>query len=63
MNDAMIAQLAIALAPVAQQLIIEGGKLIIEMKKEMTTDEMIKALEASRSTAWPQLDFKPEASA
>lgn len=57
MNAQQIAQLAIALAPVAQQIVVEGGKLIATYKATLTSEEMTRALELSKSANWPAIDF------
>lgn len=40
------------LAPVAEQFILRGVQLVVDFKKDMSTDDMIKALEASKSVNW-----------
>jgi len=55
----MIAQLLIVLAPLIKDAVVEGGKLITTFRDDITQDDLNKALEASKSTSWPVLDFKP----
>lgn len=57
MNFATIAQLAVILAPLAKEIVVEGGKLITTFRENLTQEEINKALEASKSASWPQLDF------
>lgn len=52
-----IAQLAIVLAPVAKEIVIEGGKLVAEFKEQLSPEDMTKALELSKSDNWPKIDF------
>lgn len=56
MNPATL-QLIIAMLPVAERLVIEGGKIVATLRADLTADEMIAALEASKSANWPKLDF------
>lgn len=57
MNAAAIAQLAIILAPLAKEVIVEGGKLITTFRADLTQAEINKALEANKSSTWPDLTF------
>ncbi len=57
MNAAQIAQLAIILAPIAEQIIVEGDKIITTYRSNMQQSDIDKALELSRSANWPQLTF------
>lgn len=57
MNFATIAQLAVILAPLAKEIVVEGGKLITTFRENLTQDEINKALEASKSANWPDYDF------
>ena len=59
MNAAQIAQLAIILAPIAQSIVVEGGKMIATYRENLSQDDLNKALELSKSGAWPELSFKP----
>lgn len=52
-----IAQLAIVLAPVAKEIIIEGGKLVAAFKDQLSPEDMTAALELSKSDHWPKIDF------
>jgi len=60
MTAAQIAQLAIILAPLAQSLVVEGSKLVATMREDLNQDDLNRALELSKSTSWPALDFKAE---
>jgi hypothetical protein len=57
MSGAELAQLAIILAPIAQEIYTEGSKMIITYKQKLDQSEIDKSLELSRSANWPQLDF------
>lgn len=57
MTAAAIAQLAIILAPVAQDIFVEGEKIVVTYKQKLDQQEIDKSLELSRSASWPQLDF------
>jgi len=57
MNPAMIAQLAIILAPIAKDIAVEGGKIIANFRDNLSQADLDKALELSRSTTWPALTF------
>lgn len=63
MNAAQIAQLAIILAPLVSDLVVEGSKIVANFRQDMTQDQLNQALELSKSAAWPELDFgiKPPA--
>lgn len=57
MNPAQIAQLAIILAPLMQSMVVEGGKIIANIKADLSQKDINDALELSRSANWPTLDF------
>ena len=57
MKAADIAQLVIILAPIVKDLAIEGNKVVATMRQDISQDDLNKALEASKSAAWPDLDF------
>lgn len=57
MTPAEIAQLAIILAPIAQEIIVEGGKIVATYRENLTQDQINHALELSKSATWPVLDF------
>lgn len=62
MNEATIA-LIISLIPVAEKLVFEvGGKLIELDTANVTKEDMLKALEKSKSQNWPVLSFTSPAS-
>lgn len=58
MNPLMIAQLAVILAPLARDIVVEGGKMIATFRDNITQEDINKALEASKSLTWPELSFK-----
>uniref|UniRef100_C6E6S0 Uncharacterized protein n=1 Tax=Geobacter sp. (strain M21) TaxID=443144 RepID=C6E6S0_GEOSM len=58
MTGEQAAQLAVILAPIAQSVVIEGTKVIATMRENITQENLNQALEASKSTSWPELDFK-----
>lgn len=52
------ADMVVALAPVASKMLLEvGGQLIEINTSKMTRDELVGALERSKSANWPQLRF------
>ena len=57
MSPAQIAQLAIILAPLVQDLVVEGTKLVATFKSDLTQEDLNKALELSKSATWPELTF------
>jgi hypothetical protein len=57
LNPLVIAQLAVILAPLANNLVIEGGKMIASFRTDLTQDDLNKALELAKSASWPELDF------
>jgi hypothetical protein len=57
MTAQQIAQLAIILAPIMQDLAVEGSKVIVTMREDITQDRLNQALELAKSANWPQLDF------
>lgn len=57
MSPAQIAQLAIILAPLVKDLVVEGSKLIATFRDDLSQDDLNKALELSKSTTWPELTF------
>lgn len=52
-----MAQLAVILAPLAKEVIVEGGKIIATFRDDLTQDDLNKALDLSKSTSWPDLSF------
>ncbi|MGE4406059.1 hypothetical protein [Pseudomonas sp.] len=58
MNQATVA-LILGLIPVAEKLIFEvGGKLIELNTENLTREDMLQAIEASKSGNWPALKFQ-----
>ena len=57
MNAAQIAQLAIILAPLMKDIAVEGSKIIATYRSDLSQDNINQALELSKSTSWPKLDF------
>jgi hypothetical protein len=57
MNPAAIAQLAIILAPIAENIVAEGEKIIANYRKDLTQEQIDKSLELSKSASWPAFDF------
>lgn len=55
-----IAKLAIILAPIVKDIAVEGGKIIATYRDNISADDLNTALELSKSTSWPELDFKAE---
>jgi len=56
--DPATLQLILALIPLADKLIFEvGGKLMELDTKNVTREELIAAIAASKSESWPQLKF------
>jgi hypothetical protein len=55
--DPVTLQLILALAPVAEQLVMDGTKYIVNLRTNMSTEDMIKALEASKS-GFPAMEQK-----
>lgn len=51
------AQLIAILAPVVSQLIIDGTKIILELRRDTTREELAAVIDAARSATWPELDF------
>ena len=41
------------LAPMAASFIVKSGQMIIDWRKDMTPEEMVAALNASKSANWP----------
>lgn len=60
MTLAQATQLAVILAPIAQTVVVEGGKVIATMKDQITQEDLNRALEASKSASWPELTFGQE---
>lgn len=58
MNPLVIAQLAVILAPLARDIVVEGGKMIATFRDNISQEDLNKALEASKSVTWPELTFK-----
>jgi hypothetical protein len=54
----MIAQLAVILAPLVKEIVVEGTKLVATFRDNITQEDLNKALEASKSLTWPELTFK-----
>lgn len=57
MNPLVIAQLAVILAPLARDIVVEGGKMVATFRSDLSQDDLNKALELSKSAVWPQLTF------
>ena len=57
MSPAQIAQLAIILAPIAQNIVVEGSKIIATYRENLTQEQINESLELSKSASWPELDF------
>lgn len=51
------AQLIAILAPVISQMVIDGTKIILEMRRDTTREELAAVIESARSATWPELDF------
>lgn len=51
------AQLIAILAPVVSQVVIDGTKIILEMRRDTTREELAAVIESVRSATWPELDF------
>ena len=58
MSGAQIAQLAIVLAPLMQNLAIEGGKIIATYRDNVTQEDLNSAIQLSKGATWPEFDFK-----
>lgn len=58
MNPLIIAQLAVILAPLVNNLVVEGGKMIANFRSDLTQEDLNKALELSKSITWPELTFE-----
>jgi len=56
-NPLMIAQLAVILAPLVTNLVVEGGKMVATFRDNISQDDLNKALELSKSANFPELDF------
>ena len=54
----MIAQLAVILAPLVQNIVVEGSKMIATFRDNISQEDLNKALELSKSASWPELTFK-----
>jgi len=52
-----IAQLAIILAPIVTDLVVEGNKIIATYKDDISQENLNTALELSKSATWPELTF------
>lgn len=53
------AESIIMLIPLAEKLIFEVAGKVIELNvKDLTKEDMLKALEQSKSANWPDLEFK-----
>ncbi|MDA8428922.1 MAG: hypothetical protein M0T70_06665 [Geobacteraceae bacterium] len=57
MNAAQLAQLAIILAPIVKDIAVEGSKIIATFRDNLSQEDLNKALELSKSAAWPELTF------
>lgn len=57
LTAAEIAKLLIILAPIAKDIAVEGGKIIATYRDNLSQKQINDALELSRSTNWPDLDF------
>ena len=56
--SATTVQLILALLPAAQKIVFSIGNQLVELDtKEVSKEEVIAALEASRSENWPDLKF------
>jgi hypothetical protein len=60
MNAAQIAQLAIILAPIVKDIVVEGSKIIATFREDISQADLDKALELSKSSTWPELGFGVE---
>lgn len=60
MTAAQIAQLAIILAPLAKDIVVEGGQLFAAFRSDLTQDQLNQALQLSKSASWPELGFGQE---
>ena len=63
--DPVTLQLILTLIPLAEKLVFDiGGKLIELNTSDLTREDMLSMLAASRSSTWPELKFvstkKPE---
>jgi hypothetical protein len=56
--DAALVQLIIALAPVVKDIVVEGTKHVISLRSDMTTDQIIAALETAKQ-GFPDMPLKP----
>lgn len=61
MNPLMIAQLAVILAPLAQSVVVEGGKVIATFRENLSQSDLNTALELAKSASWPELSFEVKA--
>jgi hypothetical protein len=59
MNEQTI-NLILALLPIAQRVAVQIGTTVIDLKEDMAKEDIIKALEQSRSATWPDYDFGPK---
>jgi hypothetical protein len=59
MTAAAIAQLFVILAPLAKEVWVEGSKVVATFRADLSQEDLIKALELSKSASWPELTFKP----
>lgn len=57
MSPAQIAQLAIILAPIAQNIAVKGQEIIATYRADLTQEQIDRSLELSRSANWPALSF------
>ena len=57
MNEKTVS-LIISLLPIAEKLIFEvGGKLIELNVSKVNSEDVVKAIEESKSASWPKLTF------
>ena len=57
MNPATV-QLILSLIPVAEKLIFQVGGQMMELDTaNITAEDMVKAIEESKSSNWPKLQF------
>lgn len=57
MSPVAFAQLAIILAPIAKEIVIEGNKVITTYRDNLSQADIARALELAKSASWPQLNF------
>lgn len=57
MTTEEIIKIAAALGPLTTQIIIAGTKITATFKEDITSEELLKALQEAKSANWPNLDF------